>query len=200
MTHGLRNLAEAAGSFLFLFQAQGGKAPGRPGPLDPVGTMDFTWVPPVLPTPGCPRGRQGAWGSEAGLGVRHRHTSGLHTDTVKKRSQFQPRSICSFPFLSNTRHSFHLPTPCCHRNRREFCTGRETAARAHRNRCPLALDGAGRGPGRPGGWGLWQTNAHVQSPEGGCCSAPEPLELPVFREKPESAALCGNLAVFKMVI
>lgn len=199
MTHGLRNLAEATGSFLFLFQAQGGKAPGRPGPLDPVGTMDFTWVPPVLPTPGCPRGRQGTWGSEVGLGVRHRHTSGLHTDTVKKRSQFQPRSICSFPFLSNTRHSFHLPTACCHRNRREFCTGRETAAQAHRNRCPLALDGAGRGQaGRVGTVANW--NAHVQSPEGGCCSAPEPLELPVFREKPESAALCGNLAVFKMVI
>ena len=83
---------------LFL-QALGGKAPGRPGPLEPVGTMDFTWVPPVLPTPGCPRGRQGAWGSEAGPGVGHRHTCGLHADAVK-RSHFQPRSICSFLFLS----------------------------------------------------------------------------------------------------
>ena len=84
VTRRLRNLGEAAGSLsscrlsvekrrgsripLFL-QALGGKAPGRSGPLDPVGTMDFTWVPPVLPTPGSPRGRQGAWGSEAGLGL-----------------------------------------------------------------------------------------------------------------------------------
>lgn len=69
----------------------------------------------------------------------------------------------------------------------------------HRNRCPLALDGAGRSQA---GWvgTVANRNAHVQSPEGGCCSAPEPLERPVFREKSETDVLCGNLAVLKIVI
>ena len=69
----------------------------------------------------------------------------------------------------------------------------------HRNRCPLALDGAERSQAGPVG-AVANWNAHVQSPEGGCCSAPGPLELPVFREKLETAVLCGNLAVFKIVI
>lgn len=179
MTLRLRNLAEAAGCLPFFLRALSGKAPGRPGPLDPVGTLDFTWVPPVLPTPRCRRGRQGAWGSEAGLGVRHRHTCGLHTDAVRGDPTSNQEIHARSRLCQNSGHSFHFPTSCCHRNQREFCIGRETAARSPSSWMSTGTCWGRRETGRVrGDCGKLEGTCPVT--RGWLLLSPRPLELPVF--------------------